>query len=315
VDEGAYLKPYKKVLVDVTASQPALDKGLDLANDLFNALESIGYRVVIAPSDENLSRARLDERETPNSIRDPYRHYGLWSPQRPTVVYVGSIAIGLAVLEMSEQVLLRYVGDKYIREVNYIPGRSGRLAHDHTWTTTRELPSGRFRIIAYSPYFRVEWAADWQETRKTSLRSSIRLIARAIEGAATELDAKLEEAERQAEIVRQEWLAAEERRRREEDRRRTELSFQDSKHHLVEVIEQWARVMSVERFLAGVEQEAAELPDNERSHILNRLKLARDFLGSQNPLDFFRSWKTPEERYQPKYFNETVGEGVVRTDT
>jgi hypothetical protein len=307
VDEGAYLKPYKKLLVDVAASQAALDKGLDLANDLFNALESIGCGVVIAPPDENLSRARLDEREAPKSIRDPYRHYGLWSPQRPTVVYVGSIAIGLAVLEMSEQVLLRYVGDKYIREADYIRGPSGHLAHDYTWTTTRELPSGRFRIIAYSPYFRVEWALDWQETRKGSLRSSIRSIVKAMEEAATELEAKLDEAERQAEVARQEWLAAEERRRREEDQRRIEQSVQDSKQHLAEVIEQWDRVMSVEQFLAGVEHRAAELPDDEKGHVLERLTLARDFLGSQDPLDFFRSWRTPKERYQSKYSDELSG--------
>jgi hypothetical protein len=216
-------------------------------------------------------------------------------------VYVGSIAIGLAVLEMSEQLLLRYVGDKYIPEADYIPGRFGRLAHEHTWTTTRELPSGRFRIVAYSPYHRVEWAMDWQETPKTSLRSSIRIIVRALEGAASELEAKLEDAERQAEIARQEWQAAEERRRREDDRRNVEKSIQDSKNHLADVIEQWARVMSVERFLADVEQQAANLPDEEHVQVVARLRLARDFLGTQDPLDFFRSWKTPAERYSPQY--------------
>lgn len=35
VKEGAYLKPYKKLLVDVTASEAGLDKALNLANDLF----------------------------------------------------------------------------------------------------------------------------------------------------------------------------------------------------------------------------------------------------------------------------------------
>ena len=55
VDEGAYLKPYKMLLVDLTTSQAALGKGLDLANDLSNSLESIGYRVVIAPPDRSKS--------------------------------------------------------------------------------------------------------------------------------------------------------------------------------------------------------------------------------------------------------------------
>ena len=33
--------------------------------------------------------------------------------------------------------------------------------------------------------------------------------------------------------------------------------------------------------------------------MLKRLALAREFVGTQDPLDFFRSWKTPFERYVP----------------
>lgn len=301
VDDGAYLKPYKKLLVDVTTSKACLDKALDFANDLFNAFESVGHRVVIAPSGERLRRATIDEREVRDKQRNPYYHSGPWSPHRPTVVYVGTVAIGLAIVEMSEEVLLRYVRGQYIREADYIPPRPSRHYADHTWTTTRELPSGRFRLVAYSPYHRVSWSIDWQETKKTSLRSSVKSIVKSVEDAAVDLVAKLEEADRKAEIARQEWLAAEEKRRREEDRRRIEQSIRDSREHLGQVIQQWSNVMSVERFLAGVEQRAAELPETDRAPVLERLKLAREFLGTQDPLDFFLSWKTPVERYRPRY--------------
>lgn len=187
IDEGAYLKPYKKLLVDITTSKECLDKALDFANDLFNAFESAGYRVVIAPSDEQLRRAAIDEREVRTKQRNPYYHSGPWSPYRPTVVYVGSVAIGLAIVEMSEEVLLRYVRGKYIREAEYVPPRSSRYYVDHTWTTTRELPSDRLRLVAYSPYHRVSWSTEWQETKKTSLRSSIRTIVKSIEDATPEV--------------------------------------------------------------------------------------------------------------------------------
>ncbi|MFO0996642.1 MAG: hypothetical protein U1F33_08145 [Alphaproteobacteria bacterium] len=301
VDDRAYLKPYEKLLVDVTTSKVCLDKALDFANDLFNALESVGHRVVIAPSDERLRRVTIDEREVRNKLRNPYDHGGPWSPYRPTVVYVGSVAIGLAIVEMSEEVLLRYVRGQYIREADYIPPRPSRHYADHTWTTTRELPSGRFRLVAYSPYHRVSWSIDWQETKKTSLRSPVKSIVKAVEDAAVDLVAKLEEADRKAEIARQEWLAAEEKRRREEDRCRVEQSIRDSREHLGQVIQQWSNVMSVERFLAGVEQRAAELPETDRAPVLERLKLAREFLGTQDPLDFFLSWKTPAKCYRPRY--------------
>jgi hypothetical protein len=37
----------------------------------------------------------------------------------------------------------------------------------------------------------------------------------------------------------------------------------------------------------------------ERQAVLDRLQLAWDFVGTQDPLDFFRGWKTPLERYVP----------------
>jgi len=306
IDEGAYLKPYKKLLVDVTVSGASLDRALDLANDLFNAFESVGHRVVIAPSDEGLGRTTIDEREVRDTARGRYHHSGLWSPHRPTVVYVGSVAIGLAIVEMSENVLLRYVGGKYVREADYRSPKPSRYAVDHSWTTTRELPSRRLRIIAYSPHYRVDWSTEWQDTRKTTLRGSIKTIVKAVEDAAIELVEKLDEAERKAEIERQEWLAAEERRRKADDRRCVEQSVRDSRDHLGQIIQQWSSVMNIEHFLAGVEKQAAELPHAEQDRVMERLKLARDFLGTQDPLDFFLSWKIPGERYSSAYPDENA---------
>lgn len=300
VDEDAYLKPYKKLLVDVTASQTGLDKALDLANDLFNALHSVGHRVVLASHDAKLGRATIDERESASKPRESWQHSGLWSPYRPTVVYVGIVAIGLSIIEMSEDVTVRYMNGKYIRESEYVPPRS-RYRADHSWTTARELPSGRMRIIAYSPYGRVTWSMQWQETRSASLKTQLRKIVEAIEAAAPKLVAKVEEAERQAEIEHQQWLEKQERWRREEDRRRIEESVADSKTELRQVIERWSDVMSIERFLTGVEARASDLSESDRVHVLERLALARSFLGSQDPLDFFRDWKTPDERYTPRY--------------
>mgnify|MGYP003576354586 CR=1 FL=1 len=59
--------------------------------------------------------------------------------------------------------------------------------------------------------------------------------------------------------------------------------------------------MSIERFLTEVEQGAQDLSEPDRGRVLERQALARAFLGSQDPLDFFRDWKTPEERYTPQY--------------
>jgi chemotaxis protein histidine kinase CheA len=303
VRDAQYLKPYKQLMLDVTTSQAGLDKALELANDLFNAFESVGHRVVMAPADAKLARARIDEREDDSKRRDRYQYSGLWSPYRPTAVYIGTVAIGLSIIEMSENVEMRYLNGKYIRESEYVAPRS-RLNASYTWTTHQDLPSGRFRIVAYSPYGGVEWSIRWQETRSTSLRSQIKNIVEAVEAAAPELVEKVAEAERQAAQRRREWEAAEERRRREEDQRRVAQSITESAAELRQIIGQWSDVVAIERFLAGAEERANTLVGAERDQVLERLARARSFLGTQDPLDFLRGWRSPEEIYRPRYPTE-----------
>lgn len=104
VDDAEHLKPYKKLLVDITVSRSGLDMALAFANDLFNALESAGHRVVIAPPDAQFRRERVQEKEDPpkkDPRHDPYGYDRLWSPYRPTIAYVDSLAFGLAIVEMS----------------------------------------------------------------------------------------------------------------------------------------------------------------------------------------------------------------------
>ena len=59
MDEGQHLRPYKRLMVDVTASKAGLEKALAFANDLFNALESVGHRVVISTPADHFARSRI----------------------------------------------------------------------------------------------------------------------------------------------------------------------------------------------------------------------------------------------------------------
>jgi len=56
--------------------------------------------------------------------------------------------IGLAVIEMPAEVVMRYVNGKYIRDSAYVPPKSSRHYAVHAWTTAKELPCGRRRLIA-----------------------------------------------------------------------------------------------------------------------------------------------------------------------
>ncbi|MGC2660121.1 MAG: hypothetical protein WA324_19345 [Bryobacteraceae bacterium] len=302
VEDGQLLRPYKRMLVDVIASLASLDKALSFANDLFNALESAGHRVCLAPSSERFYRAHIDEREEPKPRRQEYPEYGrhLWAPDRCTVVYVDTIPFGLTVIEMTESVVMRYVNGKYIRESDYKPPKTSRGYADHTWTTTEDLPCGRLRLVIYSVRHDVSWSISFQETKTRTLTEDIRKIVKSIEGSTELLRKEIAEAERLAEVRRKEQEAQHARWLIEEDQRQIARSIKESREELDEVIQSWAAAVGIEQFFKGVQERASNLPEDKRKAVVDRLQLARDFIGTQDPLDFFRTWKTPNERYLPR---------------
>lgn len=301
VDEGAYLRPFKKALVDITTSRAGLDKALALANELFKALESEGCRVTLSHHGRLLTD--IDVHETQRK----QQNYSIspWRPDRATVVHVENVAIGLALIEMSEPVLLRYVNGKYIREIEYLPPKPSRYHPDHTWTTTSDLPCGRFRLVAYSLNWNVSWSEQWQEAKKSSLNQQLRSIVKAVRGIAADLAGRICEADRQTELARQAMRAQEEQRQRAEDRRRTQASAKESLEHLEGIIRAWSHAKELERFFQGVEEQASRLDVAEQEPVFSRLALAREFIGTLDPLAFFLSWKTPLERYKPQFHNES----------
>jgi hypothetical protein len=111
VNETGLLNPSKRNLVDIVVSEALLDDTLVAASSLFNTLVARGHRVVLAPSDVQMRRAEVDEREV--SKKNHYRK-SIWSPGRPTVVYVGGIPIGLTIYEMTEEVEVVYENGKYL---------------------------------------------------------------------------------------------------------------------------------------------------------------------------------------------------------
>lgn len=96
----------------------------------------------------------------------------------------------------------------------------------------------------------------------------------------------IKEAERQAELQRQKWAAEHERWKQEEDRRQVAQSIKESREQLNQVIQGWARVVSLEQFFEGVQSRAQNLPEEQQQEVLKRLKLSRDFVGTQGPPGF-----------------------------
>lgn len=295
-NETGYLRPDKQLLVDLIVTQSCIEKALSFANQLFLSFEDRSYPVVLEPRGENFYRAAVDEHEVPRKTREDHYYNHLWSPCRCTVVYVGTVAIGLTVIEMAEEVEVRYVDGKYIREQDYIPPKHSRYAHELTWTTQKDYPTGRLCLQAYAPYRRAHWVKRWHETKKRDLGSQIKTIIKELKAAAVVIARLVEEGERQAEIEHKKWEAQQEIRRREEAARRAVQARKESREELLQIIDRWGTASRIEQFFRDAEQRAAVLSDDERLRLLDRLKLAREMVGSIDALDRFLAWRAPDER-------------------
>jgi hypothetical protein len=101
---------------------------------------------------------------------------------------------------------------------------------------------------------------------------------------------------RQEEIERQRWKAQQEVWRREEAARRAAEALKKSKEDLYRIIDRWAESNRIEQFFMEAEKRASDLEESKRLKLLERLRHARELIGSVDALDHFLAWKSPVER-------------------
>lgn len=65
---------------------------------------------------------------------------------------------------------------------------------------------------------------------------------------------------------------------------------------LVSIIGEWAQANRIEQFFADAERRAEKLDEGEMLTLLDRLRRARELVGSADALEHFLKWKSPEER-------------------
>jgi len=140
---------------------------------------------------------------------------------------------------------------------------------------------------------------SFHETVERTLTRDIAKIVKSIEGSTEVVRKEIQEAEHRAELREQQCQAEQQRWRREEDQWQIAKSISDSREQLNQVIQAWAKAVSIEQFLKGVEERASNLSEAQREAVLDRFRLAREFIGAQDPLEFLLSWKSPGERYVP----------------
>lgn len=117
-----------------------------------------------------------------------------------------------------------------------------------------------------------------------------------LETASVEIARLVEEGSRQAEIERQHRESQQREWRKEEEERRAAKALKESNDDLRRIIDRWAESNRIEQFFTQAERHLANLEESERLMLLDRLRRARELIGSVNALDHFLAWKSPDER-------------------
>jgi uncharacterized membrane protein len=293
LSEVGYLRPFKQNLVDIFVTKETLAYALDTGNELFLRLEARGHRVALA-TDGHFSRPELhvfDGQKFDYYKREP------WRPGRKTVAYVGAVAFGLTLYELTEYVDVTYHWDRPICHVRVSPAPVKRKA---AWeidrTTKQHMPCGRLGIRAYSPYGRVPWEKTWVESQLGGLPHTLNTIVQDIEAEAPALAKRRDEARKQAEIEHQQWLAECREREREEQEQRRAEALSDSRKQLLAITEEWNQARRIEFFFEDAARSAAALPMHDASALVARLDRARELLGGIDSLRHFAAWRSPEDR-------------------
>lgn len=288
------LRPFKRMMADIQASKEALDVAIAAADSLYRAMKAKGHRVVIAPGGEGLYREAVGLSGAGG--RSSYYRSG-WSPERPTVVYIGDVPIGLSLFEMTVETEMLYVGSSaYVPVANLTEQQRRRLGGPNHWTTKKDFASGLLCLHAYCPSQMVKWNKRWVEAKQGHFASMVSSIVRELEAAGPELALKLDAARVEAEERSRQWEEESRLRKEAEERALRERRRKEAREELLVAIDAWDQARQIADYFEQVDRAATCLEGEERNTLKERIAKARELVGELAPLDLLRRWKAPEER-------------------
>lgn len=311
-----YLRPSKRLLPDIYVTKSTVAYAVETANLLFRFLRGKGCRVDYSPQGLSFHRPELKHCEGKDGWTSTWDH---WHPARSTIVYIGTMPIGLTIFEYMERVEAQERNGKWIR-LSDIPPPSGRRRYSTPsyYTSAHDFTTGRIAIRAYSPYAAVPWERYWVEPEVGGLPAMFDQITGSLKAHASKLvplvkahleKQRVEQERREAE--HQAWLKKraieEEQERLAALERAKKQAIHDSKDELVDLMKRWDQAKRVQAFLSEIERLVEEAPLEEQASLWERLEQARAFLGEIDLPELFKRWKTPSERqaHGPKPASES----------
>lgn len=307
---SGHLKPSKRLMADLFVSKDILERAIGTANAFYLALHAAGHGVGFSPTGAYHPRPDIQPCQGKTG---EVSSWDTWHPSRPTVAWFGTMAIGLTIYEVSEEVEAKHVNGKYVRLSEVPVPKRKPLYEPYSWTAKHEFLLGRLAIRAFSPYQGVSWERHWIEAEAGGLPGMFDEIVRSLKRHASLLVPKVREAMgtrcRQAEEAvkaREEWerkraIELEAQKRDAEDKARTKACV-DSKGDILQIIRAWGQAKQVLAFMTEAEEAISKLEEPERSALRERLRLAAEFMRGPDAIQLLKGWQTPEERYvAPKW--------------
>ena len=290
--EQGYLKPNKKIIADIFVSKDCVEKVVQFANSLFCSLHQKGYPIYYSEFENRLfwrTHVEILEEE-PKRKTNNNRH--LWSPLRSTLVNVDGVEFGISIYEMSCEVLVRYVDGKYIKESEFDEKLQKKFRYHHTWTTTKEYPTGRLCIQIYSLN---GWLKQWREVGSNTLELQIPAIMKTLKDSVAELQETKERLIIENETRKREWEEEQIQREIAKEKGFIRDAHIASKKQLEEIIKNWDVAVQKHNFFKVAQETINTKVEPEKSFLLAKLELARELIGTIDPVEYIAQWQAPEE--------------------
>ena len=285
-----YLKPNKKIIPDIFVTPNCVDKSISLVNTLFLDLAKKGYEVHFAGYDERpFYEPEYDILEDESKKR---RFKDIWSPWKSTIVEIDGVMFGIKVFEMMVEETSIYLDGDYIRLSEFTPALQKKARYHHTWESVRDYGSGRLCLMFYSYD---KWVYKVKEIEGQKLERQIPEIIQYLKEQVPILLGVKERLNQEREQREREWEEDKRRRAIEREKELVAEAIDKSRKWVNEIIENWGEAMRVHNFFNSIDQDIKQLEEPRRSQLLERARLAKELVGTVDPLDYIAQWKSPDE--------------------
>lgn len=285
-----YLKPTKRNLPDLIVTEPSLRRAASVLQKLSRHFRDANCRVSVACSEGGCIRKALGDEE--GRLKRSVFETNIWSPGRPTLVFIEEVAIGLSIYEQTVEREMVYIDGRHVpvKEAKEIkPGLWDRKTKTFYHRSVQRVASKRLCLRAYSPYSRVAWEHTWTEDKGSLAKQCDNIVAYLVDRATT-LTLEVEKADRQADEERKRWEAERAIALLQYERSVIIRAREESLKNLLEIVETWSHNRKFQAFFDEIAAKSVAMNNEDRAKLVAKVHEAKDLLASFDSIEALMAW-------------------------